>query len=97
MATHGRRPAYHGTSHAIGGSPWQRFWLVFGPSAFRRFAADCHRCNHGVPLRLHPLLSALASVTLGQANGTGGNLVGGERKNSPPPHRRFVARNHEPL
>jgi hypothetical protein len=36
-------PPDHGTSHATGGSRWQRLWLIFAPSALRRFAVDCHR------------------------------------------------------
>src|SRR5437588_10066447 len=36
-------PAYHGTSQATGGSPWQRIWLVLAVYGLRRFAAACRR------------------------------------------------------
>src|SRR5436189_5915421 len=38
-----RPPPYHGTSHATGGSRWQRIWPVSAASATCRFADDCHR------------------------------------------------------
>jgi len=43
VAAHGRRPAYHGTSHATGGTPWQQFSLVSAAFATAWFATDCHR------------------------------------------------------
>ena len=36
-------PPYHGTSHAMGGSRWQRISLVFVVSVGSRFASDCRR------------------------------------------------------
>jgi len=41
VAGHGRRPAYHLTLTATGGSRWQRISLVSAVSALGRFAADC--------------------------------------------------------
>jgi hypothetical protein len=55
VAAHDRRPAYHGTSHATGCNPRQRFWLVFAVFALSRFAADCHELQPRAPQRLHPV------------------------------------------
>jgi hypothetical protein len=38
-----RPPPYHGTSHATGRNPRQRFWLIFAVLATAWLAAECHR------------------------------------------------------
>jgi hypothetical protein len=50
-----RPPPYHGTSHATGCNPRQRFWLVLLFLRSVDLPLISASCNHGAPQRLHPV------------------------------------------
>src|SRR6266480_2006312 len=49
VASGGKRALYYGTSHATGGSRWQRFGLFSALPRSRDLPLIATGCNHGAP------------------------------------------------
>src|SRR5207247_7974418 len=73
-----RPPPYHGTSHATGRNPRQRFWLVFAASARIRFAADCDPLQPRGSIKApspRPVETALRGASSGSLSASLGHLA----------------------